>query len=202
LALQVDLGGGFADPVLHAQTVFRTVMDAMARPAILHTLAALPKPPAPLSPTSAAVLVTLADGDTPVWLDAPLAASEAVRKWIAFHCGAAFVADPGDSDFAVVSGFATMPAFELFAQGTQEFPDRSTTVILQCDTLGGGETRTFAGPGIPETAPLAVPGLPPRFDLQCNANHGRFPRGIDVIFAGDGEIVCLPRSARLAAREG
>jgi alpha-D-ribose 1-methylphosphonate 5-triphosphate synthase subunit PhnH len=41
------LAGGFAEPVFHAQSVFKLMMDAMARPGTIQTVApdALQNPP-------------------------------------------------------------------------------------------------------------------------------------------------------------
>ena len=38
--------------------------------------------------------------------------------------------------------------FDRFALGTSEYPDRSTTLVLQVDRFGGGEGLSLAGPGI------------------------------------------------------
>ena len=60
---------GFADAVREAQAVFRTVMMALARPGTIGRIEARLTPPAPLTPELAAVALTLADHETPVWLD-------------------------------------------------------------------------------------------------------------------------------------
>jgi alpha-D-ribose 1-methylphosphonate 5-triphosphate synthase subunit PhnH len=57
----------------------------MARPGRVHAAGDGLTPPAPLDPATAAVPLTLVDGDTPLWLDAACAPA---RDWIAFHCGA------------------------------------------------------------------------------------------------------------------
>ena len=64
---------------------FRAVLDAMARPGRLHQAGVGLAAPAPLDPATAAMLLTLADGDAPVWLD-PCAAP--AREWVLFHAGA------------------------------------------------------------------------------------------------------------------
>jgi alpha-D-ribose 1-methylphosphonate 5-triphosphate synthase subunit PhnH len=195
------LAGGFADPVLDSQSVFRAVLHAMANPASIVELGMLAQPPAPLSPAAAAVALTLCDPDTPLWLDGQLARNDAVRAWIAFHCAAPLTSLPGEAAFALVSAGQAFPALDLFAQGSQEFPDRSTTLVIEVDALGSGENLQFEGPGIDGAAALAVAGIPRHFAAQWQANRDRFPRGVDLVLVASGRIACLPRTARLIGAE-
>ncbi len=196
------LEGGFSDPVLNAQSVFRAVMDAMARPAIIVKVDAVVTPPSPLGRAAGAIACALIDADTPFWLDAALAESAALRSWLAFHTGAREMATCGDVAFALVGAPTTMPALERFAQGNQEYPDRSATLILQLPSLEGGTPLTFEGPGIRDRVTLAPRGLPKDFAHQWSANRKRFPRGVDLILTAGDAIACLPRSARLVEMEG
>ena len=61
---------GFTDPVTDAQATFRAVLDAMARPGTIHSAGECLAAPAPLDRATAAVLLTLVDHETPLWLDA------------------------------------------------------------------------------------------------------------------------------------
>ena len=72
---------GFAEPVGEAQATFRAVLDAMARPGKLHQAGERLAAPVPLDPATAALLLTLADNETPLWLDA---VAVAARDWLAF----------------------------------------------------------------------------------------------------------------------
>ena len=194
--------GGFADPVLAAQDVFRAVMDAMARPGTIHRLAAPARPPAPLSATAGAVALTLCDQDTPVWLDPRLAASPEVAAWIGFHCGAPIAHSPAEAHFALVSHPAELIALENFAQGSQEYPDRSATLVFQLEALETGRRLALEGPGIEREASLAPHPLPRHFVEQWKQNRARFPRGVDLILAGPDAVACLPRTTRIHDREG
>ena len=60
---------GFADPVADAQSCFRAVLDATSRPGTVKAAGTGLRPPVPLDPATAAVLLTLADADTPLGLD-------------------------------------------------------------------------------------------------------------------------------------
>ncbi|PRD44905.1 phosphonate C-P lyase system protein PhnH [Phyllobacterium phragmitis] len=195
------LDGGFAQPVFDAQATFRAIMDAMARPATITPVFPRAVPPAPLQPLTGAVACTLIDADTPVWLDPALGGSEALRAWLAFHTNARFADAPAGTAFALVANPAAMPPLDHFAQGTQEYPDRSATLVLQIESFEGGVPLTFHGPGIEGTASIAPFGLPSDFADQWNENISRFPRGVDLILIAGEAIACLPRSARLVEGE-
>ena len=82
--MSLDLPG-FADPVAEAQSCFRAVLAATSRPGTIMAAGHGLVPPPPMQPATAAVLLTLVDADTPLWLDAGLAEA---WDWLAFHCGA------------------------------------------------------------------------------------------------------------------
>ena len=197
----IAIEGGFQKPVFDAQTVFRAIMQAMAEPGTIHRGMALAKPPAPLTPEAAAVALALCDQDTPVWLDSPLAAEDAVRAWLAFHTGAPLANTPADAHFVFSADPEHLIGLENFAQGSQEYPDRSATLVLQVSDLSGGEGLVLAGPGIESEARLAPHPLPRHFIRQWAQNHARFPRGVDLILVSREGLAALPRSTRITSQE-
>ena len=192
-----DVATGFAASVLAAQRTFRTVIDTMARPGTVRPLAGIAAP-APLSPTAAAIALTLLDYETPFWLDAPLAAAGEVARFISFHTGARVTADPADAAFAFVAAPAAAPPFARFAQGSLEYPDRSTTLVLQVAQLAEGEGMALRGPGILGARRLAASPLPVDFLAQLADNRARFPRGVDILLAAPDAVAGLPRSLHVA----
>ncbi|WGF88016.1 phosphonate C-P lyase system protein PhnH [Marinivivus vitaminiproducens] len=188
---------GFDQPVDATQAIFRTVMQALARPGRIERLTADLTPPAPLTPEMAALALTLADQDAPLWLDAPLAASEAVVGYLRFHTGAPIMADPAEAAFALVTDASALPDLASFAQGSDAFPDRSTTVVVAVDALAASGGFRLRGPGIQGEARLHVPALPDDFARQAAANRTRFPRGVDLVFVADGQMAALPRSTTI-----
>ncbi|MEC9344557.1 MAG: phosphonate C-P lyase system protein PhnH [Pseudomonadota bacterium] len=196
------LEGGFADPVFDSQALFRILMDAMARPATIFALEARVCPPDPLSPVAAAIACTLADPDTPLWLGAKLATRDAIRQWLAFQTGAPLAANASDAEFAFIADPLVMPSLDAFAQGSQDYPDRSTTLVLQVESLDGGESLVFEGPGMRARKAIAPAPMPHHFARQWRANRERFPRGVDLVLTGPDSIACLPRTARLVEGEG
>lgn len=197
----VPVEGGFENPPLASQSVFRVIMDAMARPGSIGRIPALAEPPPPLGASSGAVVLTLCDHDTPLWLDPALDASSDVRAWLGFHCGSPIVRVPAEAHFALVSNPAEFIALENFSQGTQEYPDRSTTLILQVESLTEGRELLLEGPGIETVARLAPRPLPRHFCEQWRQNNARFPRGVDLILASPEGVACLPRTTRIRATE-
>ena len=186
-----NLRPGFADPVTGAQACFRAVLDAMARPGRIHQAGIGLEPPTPLAPATAAVLLTLLDYDTPVWLDP---AADPARDWIAFHCGAPIVADAAACGFAAA---LSLPPLGSLPAGSHDAPENAATLVLQVNALGRGRTFRLAGPGLRVPATLAVDGLPAGFAAAWQENHALFPRGIDIVLCAGTSLAALPRSVAL-----
>jgi alpha-D-ribose 1-methylphosphonate 5-triphosphate synthase subunit PhnH len=195
-----ELPAGFADKMLAAQSTFRSVMDAMARPGSVQRIRPVAGTPAPMMRGTAAIALTLFDHDTPVWLDGATAATPDVAKWLKFHTSAPVIADSSVCSFAVVGDAQNLPPLDRLALGSSEYPDRSTTLILQVDSLVA-PTWELTGPGIDGTAVLQAK-IPASLIEQLAVNAALFPRGIDVVLVHDDAIVAIPRTTRLAAHGG
>ena len=194
-----ELPAGFADKVLSAQSTFRAVMDAMARPGSVQRIRAAAGMPAPMMHGTAAIALTLFDHDTPVWLDSAMSATPDVAKWLKFHTSAPVIADPSASSFAVIGDAQNLPPLDCFALGNNEYPDRSTTLILQVDSLTSGPAFELTGAGIDGAAVLQAT-IPANLLGQLEINATLFPRGIDVVLVHDDAIVAITRTTRLAAQ--
>lgn len=190
----IALSGGFAQPVFEAQATFRLIMDAMAHPGNIATIPADVAAPGSLGVAQAALLLTLADADTPVLI--PDAPSELVA-WLAFHTGARLASVPEEAAFALVERGGALP--DGLPLGTQDYPDRSATLVIEVEAFGRGETLHLTGPGIKDRTELSVAGLPDGLLALLADNRTLFPRGIDVLLTAGRDLVALPRSTRTEA---
>jgi alpha-D-ribose 1-methylphosphonate 5-triphosphate synthase subunit PhnH len=201
MVTSAELPAGFSDKVLSAQSTFRAVMNAMARPGSVQRLDGNAGCPDDLMPATAAVALTLFDHDTPIWFDRPFAAAPAIARWLKFHTGAPLVAETSACAFALIGDAAALPALDRFAFGTDDYPDRSTTLILQVDSLSEGAAIALRGPGIDGTATLRATIAPRDLFDRLAINQGLFPRGIDVILVAGDSIAAIPRTTRLVGME-
>jgi alpha-D-ribose 1-methylphosphonate 5-triphosphate synthase subunit PhnH len=197
-----ELPAGFADKVVSAQSTFRSAMDAMARPGtVQHVVASVGTPP-PLMRGTAAVALTLFDHDTPIWLDRRMSEATEVAKWLKFHSGAPVVVDSSVASFALIGEAAALPDLDRFSFGTGEYPDRSTTLLLQVESVTQGRDYQLCGPGIDGSAVLRATIEPSDLFDRLAVNVPLFPRGIDVVLVSGGSIVAVPRTTRLIANGG
>lgn len=181
------LTAGFGAPVGDAQLCFRAVLDAMSRPGQVRRVGGV-EPPAPLCSASAAVLLTLVDHETPLWLAPDLLSA---RDWIAFHCGAPLAVEPAGAAYGLALG---LPDLTRFPAGSHEGPETSATVIVQLPSLSGGVPLRLRGPGLKDTALFAPAGLPADFCAIWRRNRALFPAGIDLILCADDLLAALPRT--------
>jgi len=190
------IGAGFSDPVFQSQGAFRALLAALSEPGLACDLGNAIAPPAGLEPATAVALLTLADYETPIWLPATLRDGPA-GAWLRFHCGAALVDDPARAAFAVIDGATAEPKLAAFNAGDDQFPDRSTTVLVQCAGLVGDETVTLEGPGIPGRRTVAPTGLRPDFWAEVEGNVALYPLGIDLLLVHGAQVLGLPRSTQI-----
>jgi alpha-D-ribose 1-methylphosphonate 5-triphosphate synthase subunit PhnH len=195
-----ELPAGFADKVLSSQSTFRSVMDAMARPGRVQTIAAAAGMPRAMMRGTAAIALTLFDHDTPIWLDPVMSETSDVAKWLKFHTSAPVIQDSSICHFALIGDAAALPGLDRFSFGSNEYPDRSTTLILQVESLTRGPAVELRGPGIEGVATLQAALQPPDLFDQLAINAAVFPRGIDVVLVHDDAIVAIPRTTRLVVK--
>lgn len=186
---------GFDHPVFDATATFRCVLNAMSRPASVQDLPVIPQAPAAASPATAALLLTLADMDTAVWI-APDLETAALRSFLHFHSGCPITETPEMAVFALLGRNSDFAVIEQFAIGTAEYPDRSATVIVDCDGLNAGTGQQFTGPGIKGSAAFDIADFPSAIWHLIDRNQSLFPLGLDWIFAAGSQMAALPRTSK------
>lgn len=187
----------FKDPVQDAQQTFRALLDALARPGIAQKTVSLTSPEG-LTPGCAAACLTLLDLETVVWLQPGI--PDAVQSWLVFHTGCRFTAQPQTADFAVIGNVETMPRLDEFSWGTAEYPEASTSLLLQLPSLQGPRSITLQGPGILDAITLQTP-LSADFWQQWQEMTATYPLGLDAWWFAGNQVLGLPRTARIASRQ-
>jgi alpha-D-ribose 1-methylphosphonate 5-triphosphate synthase subunit PhnH len=190
------LSAGFEEPVFQAQETFRVFMNAMAMPGTVGQLTRPIHAPEPFNAASASIFLTLCDYETPVFLSESFRQND-IADWAGFHAGAPLTDMVLQARFAFVANAGEMPHFTAFAQGTDEYPDRSATIVLQVPSLEGGAKLELTGPGIKDRSFIQPRGLPEKFASAWAQNGSLFPRGIDLVVTCGVQFICLPRTVKI-----
>jgi alpha-D-ribose 1-methylphosphonate 5-triphosphate synthase subunit PhnH len=199
---------GFVDPVHGAQRTFRVVLDAMSRPGSIRSLPpeaiAGIEPPPPVGIASTAILLALLDAETVVSLVGPYD-NAGTSTYLRFHTGARIGTAIEDAAFTLVHARELdAPVWSRLACGSDEAPQDGATLIVEVERFGGSDATalTLRGPGIERETRLAVAGPSPAFWAWRIALQSRQPRGVDLILACGGQIVCVPRSTHVTIDAG
>jgi alpha-D-ribose 1-methylphosphonate 5-triphosphate synthase subunit PhnH len=94
------------------------------------------------------------------------------------------------AQFAIGTWAALNPV-DRFAIGQPDYPDRSTTLIIEMPNLSTKGPR-LTGPGIKSAAQLSLPET-----AAFAANQALFPLGFDCFLTAGTEVAGLPRSTRV-----
>lgn len=188
---------GFQDLVRDSQVTFRTLLNALSRPGIAEKIDVKLIRPSGLNISCTAACLTLFDLETKVWLQPGL--GEEIKSWLLFHTGCSFTEDTQQTDFAVIWDINNMPDLSQFKQGTQVYPEDSTTLLIMVGTnnvRANSRSPQLTGAGINEQIAMPI-NLPDTFWQQWQKNHNSYPLGIDIYFFSNNEVIGLPRTSSI-----
>lgn len=190
---------GFARAVQNSQSIFRIILEAMSRPLLVQRLSdeliSQIIPPAELSPTMCASLLTLCDENTPVWLDSQLSAS--VSQWLTIQTGAPVTDRLEDADFVVVFDQNSFPGLSACKLGSDEEPHKSATLLLHVENNCPTAFYTVSGPGVNGDFLWDNNTVRDHIIEDRASLMSQFPRGVDILLAGESTIQGLPRTTAL-----
>jgi alpha-D-ribose 1-methylphosphonate 5-triphosphate synthase subunit PhnH len=199
-----ELGTGFSDISLGSQSVFRAALEALSYPGRPVSLEVTFEAPRAAHASSSGLLLALLEPGSLLWLSPSLANTDAAT-WIVFHTDCKITPHPHEADFAWIKHWDELPTLQCFALGTDEYPDHSTTCVIDVAApstqTAAAPSLTLTGPGIAVTSTIEqLAATHPQmegFVAQWTNNHASFPRGIDVFFATNTGLIGLPRTTRI-----
>jgi alpha-D-ribose 1-methylphosphonate 5-triphosphate synthase subunit PhnH len=186
------------DLVFDSQAIFRTVLDAMARPGTVATLPAADDrcPLADYRPLAAVARALL---DHEVGFAVAPGDDEAgeLARYLVAATGSRPVA-PGEADYAIARAPLPRGLLTSLKRGTLTFPDEGATLLVLTPDFArpdAGPVATLTGPGIPGARTVRLAGLTAQDLAERRVANAEFPRGIDLLLIDPlGRVSCLPRT--------
>lgn len=190
----------FGNPSIDGAHAFRKILASMSRPGRPVAFKPDLEAPVPMFVTTAAIASTLCDYQTPVWLS-PSLDSPAVRHYLRFHTSAPLTQNPREAVFAFADAWEAEVGLPSFCAGTHEYPDRSTTLVIQSDSFEAGALVNLTGPGVQHAQAAQVERLDEAFWHGVIANNAGYPVGIDFMFVTREALMSCPRSLHVRTKE-
>ncbi|MBJ3815769.1 phosphonate C-P lyase system protein PhnH [Shimwellia pseudoproteus] len=191
----MTLQTAFPQPVQDAQHCFRRLLKALSEPGVIVGLHPLQQGWQPLDIATTSTLLTLVDGDTPVWLS-PALGHDILSQNLRFHTGAPLCEQPADALFAVADSQITPSQLADLNRGSALAPEQSATLILQLASLSGGRMLRLTGAGIQEERMIA-PRLPGCVLAALTERAHPFPLGLDLLLTCGERVLAIPRTTHV-----
>ncbi len=190
----MNYGIEYPDKILLTQKVYRTLLQAMARPGEIYSL-----PTSPGANGLMLVIITLLDGEVSFHV-----IGDDIQKLthdIYVETGSK-VEDIEKADFIIITSGCSKGLLLSAKRGTLLRPDLSATIIYSVNTLSRGNCAgvyiSLQGPGIKDKVFLCVEGIKKEEFYYLKEANSEYPLGVDSIFIDkDNNIVCIPRSSKL-----
>ncbi|HBE9080540.1 phosphonate C-P lyase system protein PhnH [Serratia fonticola] len=190
----MTLLAGFDQPIEQSQSAFRLILKALSEPGVIVELPGCPTWGA-LNAASTAVILTLADQETPLQLCSTLN-SEQVLTNIRFHTGAPLATRQEDIHLAVWDDQLRPTELSALPHGSEVSPEFGATLVVQIAALAGSHTLRLSGPGIEKQREISPP-LPAALRAYLLERPQRFPLGLDIILTCGERLMALPRTTRV-----
>lgn len=188
----------FPNVVHDSQTTFRKLLKAMSEPGTAITLdrcagfGSLPE-------AATQLLLALADNSTPLWFSPTLMADKSAIANLNFHISAP-LNNQQNANFAVISlqdSYLQQIDFSQFNMGTAEYPDLSSTVVIETDCFNEGPVLTLTGPGIKHQRQIQLGNLPESMQTILLQHNQHFPLGIDMVFVCGQQAISIARTTNV-----
>jgi alpha-D-ribose 1-methylphosphonate 5-triphosphate synthase subunit PhnH len=193
--------------VFDAQSHYRELLDAMARPGKINALRHVPLiPEGGLGSGSAYIALTLLD---PGITFSVMGYERSAAAYIRTNTGAG-ESHPEAADFIFTTAELSSLAIRCATPGNLLYPETSATLVIGVRRLSsdeGGELKlSLSGPGIESENVVSIDGWD-RNALESRADkNAEYPMGVDLILVADGSeadsepvILCLPRTTTVIA---
>ena len=177
------------DEVFDAQKTFRIILEAMANPFRLLSVAKAGEKMFGAYPHMLAVAMTLLDNETTYYVCDEGELSEQIK--LLTH---ARPVEACEADYIFVTKpEQLMQVIEAAKMGTLEDPHKSATLVIENDGDRSKQAE-FYGPGIQDMAQVMLTEAMEQAVSLRDAQEYEYPQGIDFIFLSrEGTLCCIPR---------
>ncbi len=187
------------DMVFDCQQIFKALMNALARPGHIETMAPQIEK---LETDHAALLaagLTLLDNWRSFYVcgDAPELAQELKEMTYGVP------AEPEKADYVFLPrGYQNQKSIREMLEsvkiGTLPEPHKSATLFIELDQLCGGPETTLTGPGINGAITVTLPEEGRQWLVERQAMAFEFPCGVELYFiTPQGQIMGIPRKIKV-----
>lgn len=194
------------DPVFHAQSHFRSVLDSMARPGKLNPVESIDlEPVGGLRKSTASIAFALINRDVSFQV---LGFPGEVIDYVKANRSAEL--EPTElADFIICNGFPTVDTVEAAKEGILTYPETSASIIAQIPEVSdepfeGALKVILSGPGNAEEKVVYMKDGQADFFRALSEKNSEFPLGIDMIFTTASvlspsleQVLCIPRSSMI-----
>jgi alpha-D-ribose 1-methylphosphonate 5-triphosphate synthase subunit PhnH len=189
------------DEVYDAQTHYRELLDAMARPGKINQLQYVPLLPEGGLCLGSAYMALLLLG--PEVTFSVMGYERAAAEYIRNHTNAK-ESHPEDANFIFATAALSALAIHCATPGNLLYPETSATLVIGVRSFSSGEggelQLALSGPGIESETIVSIDGWD-RSALESRAEkNAEYPLGIDLILVATSQadnqpaVLCLPRT--------